>query len=86
MCKQFVFFYMMKNKPGKVVGIVPEHIKYWEDHRPINYSGGPFSDRSGGLIIFETENIKTAMDLVMNDPFIENELIEEKWVKEWMRE
>ena len=86
MLKQFVFFYLMKNDPEKVGKIVPEHIKYWKDNKPINYSGGPFSDRSGGLIIFETENIETATDLAVNDPFVVKELIEDKWVKEWIRE
>jgi hypothetical protein len=47
---------------------VPKHITYWKGHRLINYSGGPFIDRSGGLIIFETKNIETATDLIVNDP------------------
>ena len=86
MLKQFVYFYLMKNYPEKVGKIVPEHIKYWKDSEPINYSGGPFSDRSGGLILFEAENMEAATDLAMNDPFVVQELIEDKWVKEWIRE
>ena len=60
MIKQLAFFYLMKNDSEKLRKIVPEHIKYWKNNRPINYSGGTFSDRTGGLIIFEAENIGTA--------------------------
>jgi len=86
MLKQFVFFYLMKNNPEKIRNIVPEHIRYWKDSKPINYSGGPFSDRSGGLILFEADNIETATKLAMNDPFVVQDIVESKWVKEWMRE
>ncbi len=50
-----------------------------------NYSGGPFSDRSGGLILFEAENMEAATELAMNDPFIVREAIETNWIKEWVR-
>ncbi len=58
------------------------HITYWKDSKPINYSGDPFGDRCGGLILFEAENIETSTELVMNDPFVIREAIETKWVKE----
>jgi uncharacterized protein YciI len=86
MLKQFVFFYLMKNNPEKIRDTVPEHIRYWENSKPINYSGGPFSDRSGGLILFEAEGIEKATKLTMNDPFVVQDIIESKWVKEWIRE
>jgi uncharacterized protein YciI len=86
MLKPFVFFYLMKNNPEKIQNTVPDHIKYWRDSKPINYSGGPFSDRSGGLIIFEAENVEAAAKLAMNDPFVVQDIVESKWVKEWMRE
>lgn len=86
MLKQFVYFYLMTNDPEEIRNIVPEHIRYWKDTPQINYSGGPFSDRSGGLILFESENIETATMVAMKDPFVVLDLIESKWVKEWMRE
>ena len=86
MLKQFVFFYQMKDNPEKIRNIIPEHIRYWKDSKPINYSGGPFSDRSGGLILFEAENMEAATKLAMNDPFVVQDIIENKWVKEWIRE
>jgi len=86
MLKQFAFFYLMKKDSEKVQKIVPEHISYWKRSKPLNYSGGPFGDRSGGLILFEVEDMETAMDLAMNDPFIDQGVIEDKWVKEWLPE
>ncbi|MFA6980038.1 MAG: YciI family protein [Ignavibacteriaceae bacterium] len=86
MLKQFVFFYLMKNNLERIRNIVPEHIRYWKESKPINYSGGPFNDRSGGLILFEAENMETATKFAMNDPFVVQCLIESKWVKEWIRE
>ncbi len=38
------------------------HIKYWKDSKPINYSGDPFGETSGGLILFEAKNIETATE------------------------
>ena len=86
MLKQFVFFYLMKNEPEKIRIIVAEHIRYWKDRKLINYSGGPFSDRSGGLILFEAVNMETATKMAMSDPFVVQEVIESKWMKEWIRE
>lgn len=86
MLKKYAFFYLMKNDPEKIRDIIPAHIKYWKDSKPINYSGGPFADRSGGLILLEAENIETATELAMNDPFVVREAIETKWIKEWIRE
>jgi len=86
MLKQYAFFYLMKNDPEKIRDIVPEHIRYWKDSEPTGYSGGPFTDRSGGLILFEAENMEAAKELAMKDPFVIKEVIENKWVKEWIRE
>ena len=87
MTKQYVFFYMMKKDLKKDVNeikeYVKEHIKYWHDNKPENFSGGPFSDRSGGMILFSAENINTAEKLATNDPFVLKDLIKIKWIKEW---
>ncbi len=90
MAKQFVFFYMMEEDMKKDVNeikkIVNEHIKYWHDNKLENYSGGPFSDRSGGMILFNTDSTTTAEKLALNDPFVINNLIKIKWIKEWVKE
>ncbi len=85
MFKEFAFFYLMRNDPEKIGNIVPEHIAYWQKINPQNYSGGPFSDRSGGLILFEAASFEDASKLTANDPFITQDVIETHWLKEWMR-
>ena len=54
------------------------HITYWKDSKPINYSGDPFGDVSGGLILFEAKNIETATELATNELFVIREAIETK--------
>jgi uncharacterized protein YciI len=48
------------------------------------YLGGPFSDRSGGLITFESESIEKAEQLVAGDPFLRRGLVEGRWLKGWI--
>jgi uncharacterized protein YciI len=86
MLKQYAFFYLMKHDPENIRDIIPEHIRYWKESRPVGYSGGPFNDKSGGLILFKAENMETALELAMNDPFVVRDAIETKWLREWNRE
>jgi len=85
MLKQYAFFYLMKNEPEKIGSTISEHVTYWQHTKAPNYSGGPFSDRSGGLILFEAESPEAASEFAMNDPFIIHDIIESHWLKEWMR-
>ena len=84
MAKKFAFFYFMKNEPEKIGPVVPEHIAYWKNLNLDAYTGGPFDDRSGGLITFQAENLDEAIDRVGNDPFISNDLLTDQWIKAWM--
>ncbi|MBI3354996.1 MAG: hypothetical protein HY034_08950 [Nitrospirae bacterium] len=59
------------------------HIEYWHKLKLNKYLGGPFADRTGGLITFETENMDEAAKIIMNDPFVLQNLIESKYIKEW---
>ncbi len=86
MKKQFVVFYFMKKEPEKIQKVVPLHVEYWKKRNLKKYKGGPFSDRSGGLITFEAENIEEATKIIMNDPFVLENLIGNKWIKEWIVE
>ncbi len=83
--KLYVFLYFMKNDVEKIRQITPNHIRYWKENKPTRYSGGPFGDRSGGLIIFEARDMDVAEALALNDPFVIEQLIEIKWIKEWMQ-
>lgn len=81
--KRFAFFYFMKKEPEKIKAVVPLHIEYWHKLKLNKYLGGPFTDRTGGLITFEIENIEEATRVIMKDPFVLQNLIESKYIKEW---
>ncbi len=84
MAKKFAFFYFMKNEPEKIGSAVPQHVEYWKTLNLDGYVGGPFDDRSGGLIIFQAESLDEATNHAGNDPFVTNDLLTDKWIKAWM--
>jgi uncharacterized protein YciI len=84
--KRFLYFYFMRKEPARIQSVVPTHVTYWRERNLKGYMGGPFADRSGGLITFETESLEEATRLVMNDPFVLEDVLESKWIKEWIVE
>lgn len=83
MTRRFVYFYFMKEKPEVIREIAPSHTDYWRTRHLGLYLGGPFADRTGGLISFESTTLARAMQLVEDDPFVVHDLLEMKWVREW---
>jgi uncharacterized protein YciI len=67
---RIVYFYLMRDAPGRVRAVAPEHAAYWRGLGLRGYLGGPFADRSGGLIIFETGSPDEGEQLVADDPFV----------------
>ena len=86
MTNRFTYFYFMKKTPGKIQSVVPLHVEYWKGRNLQGYMGGPFADRSGGLITFEAESMAEAAGIILNDPFVLEDLLEDKWIKEWLVE
>jgi uncharacterized protein YciI len=80
---RFLYFYLMKHDPDAVRAAAAEHASYWHSLGLANYLGGPFADRSGGLITFEAESSAEAEQLVADDPFPQQGLIEQSWLKQW---
>jgi hypothetical protein len=80
---RFLYFYLMSDSAARVQVVAPEHALYWRELGLPNYLGGPFGDRSGGLVTFETDSATEAERLVANDPFVREGLLEGGWVKEW---
>jgi uncharacterized protein YciI len=80
---RFLYFYLMRGEPDRVRGIAPEHAAYWHALELRDYLGGPFADRSGGLITFEIPSAEDAERLVAGDPFVQEDLLERRWVQEW---
>jgi hypothetical protein len=84
--KRFVYFYLLRPFPRQVQEIVPAHVQYWASLRLAEYRGGPFADRSGGLIEFLSPDLRSATEIVGRDPFAVNRLVEASWLKEWVPE
>jgi uncharacterized protein YciI len=83
--KNFAYFYFMKkDKSDKIRQFAESHTMYWKGNNLSDYKGGPFADRSGGLIQFKFDSLREAELLIQNDPFIINDVIDQKWLKEWI--
>jgi len=44
------------------------------------------ADRSGGLITFEVDSNEEAERLIAADPFVQQDLLEVSWMREWITE
>jgi hypothetical protein len=83
---RFVYYYSMKQEPDAVRVVAPEHASYWREGRLGRYLGGPFTDRSGGLITFEAASLEEAERLVAADPFVTEGLLIDSIVNGWTPE
>jgi uncharacterized protein YciI len=81
---RFIFFYTMTDDAERVRDTVPAHVAYWREARLEDYQGGPFADRSGGLITFTAAGREEAAEMVERDPFLMAGVIGQRWVKEWI--
>lgn len=82
----FLYFYFNRNEPEKIKQIVPAHVQYWKAANLKGYMGGPFADRTGGLIAFVASSMEEATEIIQRDPFVVEDLIDHKWIKEWILE
>ena len=84
--KRFLYFYLMRNRPDAIPQLVPAHVQYWHSRDLPGYMGGPFVDRSGGLITFAAASLDDTQQIIADDPFVREQLIEQSWIKEWLSE
>ena len=84
--RRFIYFYFNRSEPEKIREVVPAHVQYWKTADLKSYSGGPFTDHSGGLISFAAQNLEEVREIIHQDPFIQEDLIEQMWIKEWIPE
>jgi uncharacterized protein len=80
---RFTYIYLMADDPDRVQAVAPDHAAYWHRLDLSNYLGGPFADRSGGLITFEAGSVEEAEQLAADDPFAREGLLASHWLKEW---
>jgi uncharacterized protein YciI len=66
-----------------VRAIAADHAAYWRRLGLAGYQGGPFTDRSGGLITFDHDSVQEAERFASNDPFRMEGLLQEHWLKVW---
>lgn len=81
---RFLFFYLMVDDADRVRDAAPRHAAYWHQRALRGYLGGPFADRSGGLITFETDNPAQAEQLVKDDPFLRDGLLASWRLEQWL--
>jgi uncharacterized protein YciI len=84
--KRFVYFYFNRHIPERIIEVIPAHVRYWQTAHLADYQGGPFADRTGGLIVFAAQGLQQAIDIIRQDPFMSEDLIDNKWIKEWLPE
>ncbi len=56
-------------KDAEILDIHKAYLQKYIDEGKI-YAKGPFTDHSGGLIIYNVENMELAIELIENDPVI----------------
>lgn len=83
---RFVYCYWMKDAPEGVHDVAPKHAAYWRALELADYVGGPFEDRSGGLILFEAPTKERAAELALDDPFRRAGLVADWSLKTWIPE
>ena len=84
MMGRYVYFYLMNADRDRAATVVPEHMAHWNGRCLPGYSGGPFDDRSGGMITFEADDLAAAQQLVDGDPFVQGDLLAAHWLKRWV--
>lgn len=80
---RFAYFYSMTGETERVAAAAAQHAAYWRGLGLGRHLGGPFGDRSGGLITFEAGSGEEAAELVSHDPFVRQGLLRSRCIKAW---
>lgn len=80
---RYVHLYFMGGEPERVRDAAARHTAYWHALGLAAYAGGPFADRTGGLITFVADDEEAARAAVNDDPFVREGLLSQSWLKRW---
>jgi uncharacterized protein YciI len=83
MSTRFAYVYLMADDPQRIRSIAPQHTAHWQGLDLQDYRGGPFADKTGGLITFAVGEAAEAEAAVAADPFVRERLLERSWLKRW---
>jgi uncharacterized protein YciI len=83
---RIAYVYWMSDDSDRVRTVAPGHAAYWRGLGLPEYLGGPFADRSGGLLTFEADSLQAADSIIAADPFLREQLVERFVVKQWVPE
>jgi uncharacterized protein YciI len=86
MSLRFAYFYLMSSDPDRIRATAPRHVAHGRGLGLTDYLGGPFEDRTGGLITFSASDATEAQHAVETDPFVVEGLIGSSWLKHWIPE
>ena len=86
MSPRFAYFYFMSGDPDRVHAAVSQHVAHWKGLGLTDYLGGPFEDRTGGLITFRANDLAEARRAVETDPFVTDGLVSSYLLKKWIPE
>jgi hypothetical protein len=83
---RYAFFYLTRADARGIPEAVSDHVAHWRGLGLGDYLGGPFQDRTGGLITFRAEAVRRAEQAVATDPFVVRGLVDAYWLKPWTPE
>ena len=86
MAARYAYFYFMRGDGDRIGAVAPEHAAHWHSLELEDYLGGPFEDRTGGLITFRAVDDAQAERAVAADPFVREGLLVSHWLKSWSAE
>jgi len=81
---RYAFSYLMSDDVALIRETVPRHVEYWNALELPDYIGGPYSDRSGGLITFSAQDDEVAGRLASGDPFVKTGAVTDYRVRQWI--
>ena len=82
--KTFIFMYFLGEDVDRTRKNLGQHVAYWKAQNFDYYKNGPFSDKSGGLIMFAADSQEKAEEIIAHDPLLAGKAIKQYWLKEWI--